>query len=96
MSDTQSHPEPDTPTRSAPADRAEPSDRTADSTDSRQGFEQDSGEQLTQGTGFTNVEHALLFDTQGWPTGEYTAEVVVRDDVSSRVSDPETAEFELV
>ena len=52
-------------------------------------------EQLVDGNGPDEWEHAAQFDTTGWDPGEYEAEVIIRDEVTSKVSDPYTETFTL-
>jgi hypothetical protein len=52
-------------------------------------------EQVTQGNGYQVWEGAFVFYTRGWDSGEYRAEVQIRDEVTSEVSNVETTTFEL-
>lgn len=52
-------------------------------------------EQLFTGNGYQLFEHALSFTTHDWGKGEYTAEVLLRDNVTSSVSDPMETTFTL-
>lgn len=41
-------------------------------------------------------ERQFEFDTAGWPPGEYTIEVMVRDNMTGKISEPETKTFNLI
>ncbi|WP_435347871.1 hypothetical protein [Haloarchaeobius sp. HRN-SO-5] len=51
--------------------------------------------QLVDWSGSELWENYAWFDTTGWEAGEYTAEVLIRDEVTGEVSDPETTTFDM-
>lgn len=51
--------------------------------------------QSVNGTGERILVHGLQFNTAEWETGDYTANVVIRDEISGQESSTATAEFEL-
>jgi hypothetical protein len=51
--------------------------------------------QVTTRNGWQQWEYAIDFDTSGWDSGRYEAEVLVRDDISGEVSEAATTTFEL-
>lgn len=62
----------------------------------RVGLQQFEDEQLVDRTGMSLWEHALQFSTDDWSPGQHTAEVLIRDEVTDRVSEPESTEFSVV
>lgn len=50
-------------------------------------------EQLTEGDGLQTWENAFYFDTTSWERGEYTYEVLIRDNVSDKVSGTKQGSF---
>lgn len=65
-----------------------------DSAGDRVAFKQDFNNQIVDRSGLSEWEWSLVFDAT-WEPGEYTAEVVVRDDISGKVSDKGTVTFTL-
>lgn len=53
-------------------------------------------EQLTDGSGLQMWEHALPFYTDEWSPGEYRARVIIRDEVTGKVSEPAYETFDVV
>jgi len=52
-------------------------------------------EQVVDGNGYQTWEGSFEFDTTDWETGGYRAEVQLRDEVTSEVSNTESTTFEL-
>jgi hypothetical protein len=52
-------------------------------------------EQLTDSSGWNRWETVLRFDSSGWGTGEYIAQVLIRDEQNDEVSEEATVTFEL-
>lgn len=50
-------------------------------------------EQLTEGDGLQTWENAFRFDTSTWERGEYTYQVLIRDNVSNKVSETKQGSF---
>lgn len=50
-------------------------------------------EQLTEGDGIQTWENAFYFDTSTWDRGEYTYEVLIRDNASNKVSETKQGSF---
>lgn len=61
----------------------------------RVGIESYTANKISDAAGWGQWENAIHFDTQGWGTGEYRAEVLVRDEQNSEVSEEGTVTFEL-
>jgi hypothetical protein len=61
----------------------------------RVGIESYTDEQITDAAGWRQWENGLSFDTAGWGAGEYRAEVLIRDEQNSEVSEAGTVTFEL-
>lgn len=66
-----------------------------DASDDRIGSQTFEDEQIFEGSGYSEFEHALSFDTRGWGSGTYTAYVRVRDEVTNEVSRPLDFSFKL-
>jgi len=58
-------------------------------------MKQDSDEQLVDAEGRQQWEHALYFDIADWEQGEYSYEVLIRDNVLEKVSGTAEGEFEV-
>lgn len=69
--------------------------RVFDNTGSRVGNEIFEDEQIYDVNGYDTFEHALFFNTVGWDAGEYTAEVIIRDEASDEVSNTAETTFSL-
>jgi|GEM_PF-1942324 len=59
----------------------------------RVAIDQSTDEQLVDETGYSSWEHALYFETESWDLGEYTAEVLIRDNEINATSDTGSTEF---
>lgn len=68
--------------------------RIFNSAGNRVAINQDQDAQLTEGNGPQLWEGAMTF-TADWEPGEYSAEVIIRDNISGKVSQPETSSFEI-
>lgn len=64
--------------------------------DRRVGLRRFEDEQLTEGDGPQRWEHALSFDTFDWSPGPHRAEVMIRDEITGKVSEPADHEFDVV
>lgn len=62
----------------------------------RVAIDQFEDEQLVDLNGVEEWEHFFPFDTGDWTPGQHTGEVIIRDEVTEKVSEPETTEFEVV
>lgn len=49
-----------------------------------------------EGDSYTDWSYYNVYDTEGWGTGQYTAEVIVRDDIMDVASSPRVESFELL
>jgi hypothetical protein len=58
-------------------------------------IDQQTDEQLTDTEGVQEYEHAIAFDTATWDLGSYTYEVLIRDNVTSKVSDTIRGSFQV-
>lgn len=65
-----------------------------DSAGNRVAINSDTSEQVVDESGPTDWQGALPFRAD-WEPGEYTAEAIVRDDVTEKVSESETVDFTL-
>lgn len=84
--------------------QAEVHDGTADYTEqvrifgpdgNRIDMQQSRDEQLVSGEGYQEWEHALYFDTTTWDFGSYEHEVLIRDNITDKVSETSTGEFQV-
>jgi len=66
-----------------------------DAENNRVAIRTDSDEQVTESNGWAPWESYLAFDSAGWGTGTYTAEMLIRDNQNQEVSDVGSVEFEL-
>lgn len=62
----------------------------------RVAIDQFEDEQLYDLNGVEEWEHYFPLDTEDWEPGRHRAEVIIRDEVTGKVSEPETTEFEVV
>lgn len=68
--------------------------RIFDAQDNRVAIRRNQGEQLVEGNGPQEWENALAFDAT-WGPGDYVAEVIIRDDVTEEISEPQTGSFQI-
>ncbi len=64
--------------------------------DNRVGLEEATDDQLVDGEGRQDWEHALYFDTASWDLGDYSYEVLVRNNATGEVSDTAEGTFSVV
>lgn len=69
--------------------------RILDDAGERVAIDQHTEEQMTDTEGFDSWEGAVWFDTAGWELGSYTAEVLLRNELTGERSEPVTTEFEI-
>lgn len=66
-----------------------------DSAGDRVAIDQSSDEQLVDDSGYDTWEHAMRFETSQWSKGEYTAEVLIRDNVINKTSETVSHTFQV-
>ncbi|MFA1609874.1 COG1470 family protein [Halobellus rubicundus] len=69
--------------------------RIFDSSGTRVAQTSSEDQQLVDGEGYQEWEGAFDFETEGWDLGEYEAEVIIKDNISGKVSSKTIGEFSL-